>query len=88
MVLLLLLLIACIGSVALGEKVELQEGDTIAIEGAGMRIRLEDVDHGRYADGGHFSIVVVTVSYDGSTEKYEIEVNLDILYCIIPIKFI
>ena len=73
-----LALSACTNSVALGETVELHEGDTVAIEGIGMRIRLEDVGHGWYADGRHFPIVFVTISYDGSTEEYQIEDDLEI----------
>ena len=64
-----LFLSACTNSVALGEIVELHEGDAIAIEGIGMRIRLKDVAHGWYSDGGHFPIVLVIVSYDGSTKE-------------------
>ncbi len=74
----LLLLSACAPSVALGEEVELLEGDTIVIAGAGMRIRLDDVGHGWYGDGTHFPIVSLTVSYGGSTEEYLIEDTLEV----------
>ncbi len=73
-----LLISACAHSVALGEEVELSEGETVAIAGAGMRIRLDDVGHGWYADGAHFPIVVVTVSYGGSTDEYMIEDALQV----------
>jgi hypothetical protein len=76
--LLSLLLTACTATVPLGEKAELQEGDTVAIAGVGMRIRLEDVGHGWYADGGHFPIVYVTISHGGSTNAYEIEDKLEL----------
>ena len=51
-----------------------------------MRIRLEDVGHGWYADGEHFPIVVVPISYDSSTEKYEIEDTLELGEYIIDIS--
>lgn len=66
----ILSLSACANSVTLGESVELHEGETIAVEGTGMRIRLEDVGHGWYSDGSHFPIIYVTLSYGGSTDEY------------------
>ncbi len=69
---------ACAGQVAVDERFELRDGQTVVVQGTGIRIRLEGVGHGWYADGRHFPLADLAVTYEGETETATIDEDMTV----------
>ncbi len=69
---------ACAGRVAVDEQFELGDGQTVVVRGTGIRIRLEGVGHGWYADGRHFPLADLAVTYEGETETATIDEDMTV----------